>query len=704
MNLSQKQFTVVATVVGISLTALQLPSNSVLRGQSQDIPVNEFTSDQVAEGVVLPADAHNFFTCTTGGSVSTHATSLGNVRAWTYEFTGNEPPFNGEFFISEGELAVNPQYDSLDTLETFKEDRRYYVMNNTDLFYKCGEGLSLREYCGDNIKQENEECDDGNTSDGDGCSQECTIEAVCGNGELEGEEECDDSNTANRDGCDNECQSETGYTCSGEPSECEMLIPTLGGAGTSSSAGYSTSGISAYTSTPSSYGHLSSDSVSSPTTSSFGMSSLVSSSTHSTNSNDARHTVCQNNQCVDVVGVGTNECNSNSDCGGVPVSAHVAQKDIGTGDIAVEHQKNINLLRFEVRADGADLLFTGALFEAKYGSVNNATNYALWVDTDYDGTVDTILEYGVPPMFSQVNFDGLAGGGYVVPDDTDVVFEVHADVAGSLSTEDLQLMFDDGATTDEFAMEVLSNGSPLFDISRDGQCDSSSCDMTLNTVDSQLWTFVSQGDLYVTKDVVPLRNRQLLGGTVGDAVLRLEFRAENEDIDVTDLQISAPPQSRSIDRFELYFDGESTKFADATKGGCGNDEVAYPEHTFCANMENQQLVIPKGRDIEVIIRPRMRSDLVGGISGDAFNTHLSGIVATNFPGAVRARGAESSNDLLQNNSDTIAEGEIFIGAESAGPNQSITGEDETVVMSKITSITNANPDSNGSSVPIGISA
>ncbi len=55
MNLSQKQFTVVATVVGISLTALQLPSNSVLRGQSQDIPVNEFTS---AKGNNLEAEAN----------------------------------------------------------------------------------------------------------------------------------------------------------------------------------------------------------------------------------------------------------------------------------------------------------------------------------------------------------------------------------------------------------------------------------------------------------------------------------------------------------------------------------------------------------------------------------------------------------------------------------------------------------------------
>ncbi len=730
MNSSLKQFAVVATVVGISLTALQLPSNSVLRGQSQDIPVNEFTAQQVADGVVLPADAHNFFTCSTAG-IGIRIHNFIDARFWIYEFTGNEPPFNGEFFISDGELALNPQYGSLDTLESFIGGRRYYVMSAKDMYFKCNEGISLNAYCGDSIVSENEECDDGNNLDNDGCNATCQIERcgdgvvsgnedcddgnqvggdgcsaecdreVCGDGIITPNEKCDDANGLNRDGC-NACQKELGYSCSGEPSECYMLIPTLGGAGTSSSAGFSTStSLSLFShtsipSTPSSYGHLSS----------FGMSSsLVRSSTHSTNSNDARHTECQNNQCVDVVGVGTNECETNNQCvGNVGAAAFVTQKEIGTGDIAVENQKNINLLRFEIWAQTESLLFTQAIFEAQEGSANNATNYALWVDTNADHVVDTIVQDGVSAQAGQVKFDNLAGGGIVIPKSTTGTYEVHADVAGSLTSNILQLAFEDGLFSNTIAMESVSNGTDLYGIERDGQCTESHCDIVLRTTDSQPWTLVSQGDLFVTKDTQPLRNRQLLGGTLGEAVLRLEFHAENEDIDVTDLQISAPPLSRSIDRFELFRDGESTKFADATKGGCGSDATAYPDNTFCANMENLQLVVPKGEDIDVIIRPRMRTDLVGGISGDAFNTHLNGSVATNLPGAVRARGAESSNDLSQNDGDTIAEGEIFIGADSAGPTQSITGEDETVVMAKITSITNANPDGNGTAVPTGISS
>ena len=63
-----------------------------------------------------------------------------------------------------------------------------------------------------------EQCDDGNTVDGDGCSATCTVEvgANCGNGDLELDngEECDDGNTADGDGCSANCQFETlGQTC-----------------------------------------------------------------------------------------------------------------------------------------------------------------------------------------------------------------------------------------------------------------------------------------------------------------------------------------------------------------------------------------------------------------------------------------------------------------------------------------------------------
>src|SRR5450432_3201880 len=93
--------------------------------------------------------------------------------------------------------------------------------------------LETANTCGDGIVQvATETCDDGNTVDGDGCDSHCHIEtsAKCGNGTLDAGEVCDDGNHASNDGCSSTCQVEAGYTCTGTPSVC-----TIGGAGTCAS-------------------------------------------------------------------------------------------------------------------------------------------------------------------------------------------------------------------------------------------------------------------------------------------------------------------------------------------------------------------------------------------------------------------------------------------------------------------------------------
>ncbi|MDP2631877.1 MAG: IPT/TIG domain-containing protein [Candidatus Uhrbacteria bacterium] len=88
--------------------------------------------------------------------------------------------------------------------------------------------------CGNGIVETGEDCDDGLSVDGDGCSSECLSEGsstcasadsslCCGNGELEESatlgvlEECDDSNTRDGDGCSATCLNEgsrvIGATC-----------------------------------------------------------------------------------------------------------------------------------------------------------------------------------------------------------------------------------------------------------------------------------------------------------------------------------------------------------------------------------------------------------------------------------------------------------------------------------------------------------
>jgi fibro-slime domain-containing protein len=76
--------------------------------------------------------------------------------------------------------------------------------------------------CGDHVIEAPETCDDGNNTDGDGCSATCTLEcgwecpmgavcraAKCGDGMVAGKEQCDDGNNTNGDGCSANCTLES---------------------------------------------------------------------------------------------------------------------------------------------------------------------------------------------------------------------------------------------------------------------------------------------------------------------------------------------------------------------------------------------------------------------------------------------------------------------------------------------------------------
>jgi cysteine-rich repeat protein len=63
-------------------------------------------------------------------------------------------------------------------------------------------------YCGDNVKDPGEECDDGNANNTDACNNACGITDGCGDGNLDAGEQCDDDNQVSNDGCSATCQIE----------------------------------------------------------------------------------------------------------------------------------------------------------------------------------------------------------------------------------------------------------------------------------------------------------------------------------------------------------------------------------------------------------------------------------------------------------------------------------------------------------------
>jgi len=95
--------------------------------------------------------------------------------------------------------------------------------------------------CGDHMIEGKEECDDGNTTSGDGCAADCKLEcgwqcppgavcraAKCGDGKVAGNEQCDDGNTIAGDGCSADCTLESRPTSVPEGWTCTSLAGAMG--------------------------------------------------------------------------------------------------------------------------------------------------------------------------------------------------------------------------------------------------------------------------------------------------------------------------------------------------------------------------------------------------------------------------------------------------------------------------------------------
>jgi cysteine-rich repeat protein len=141
-----------------------------------------------------------------------------------------------------GGFTTNPQVARFDNLAS-ATDTTVFVIADGEGAADQGEALLeivfYTPICGSGSIDTGEVCDDGNTSDGDGCSADCsTIELgytcptagspcapiVCGDGVREGAEVCDDGNAIDADGCSADCSTiEPGFFCP-TSGPCQALL------------------------------------------------------------------------------------------------------------------------------------------------------------------------------------------------------------------------------------------------------------------------------------------------------------------------------------------------------------------------------------------------------------------------------------------------------------------------------------------------
>jgi fibro-slime domain-containing protein len=175
---------------------------------------------------------------TLGGCAGVNQKGGGGTQGGGGGGPGNGVPISGNILTTcgDGKLEGSEQCDDGNTISGDGCSKLCQIEADFTCPPTPGQPCTNTSICGDGIVSSQEACDDGNTAGGDGCSADCkTVEPgyqcrvpgrkctpLCGDGKIMGGEQCDDGNMASGDGCSSTCLIEPGATCTGTPSVCKV--------------------------------------------------------------------------------------------------------------------------------------------------------------------------------------------------------------------------------------------------------------------------------------------------------------------------------------------------------------------------------------------------------------------------------------------------------------------------------------------------
>lgn len=433
---------------------------------------------------------------------------------------------------------------------------------------------------------------------------------------------------------------------------------------------------------------------------------LIDEHEYETNHPEPGNAVCGNGvkeqfeQCDDGNTQDSDGCSSICILVSEPIRRAVVQIDQQTTGVlttVAQGQTDVALLKFTAVAGRQDAILTDVTFDAAIGSLLYAQHYELVMDRDGDGIYERIAQSEGKVTQNRLTFDKILGGGIVLPKGLIIPFLVRADLTAANGPVSLGLKF---ATSlpDYVQAQGAVDGYQLEGVETNGACTAPNCFIRVNTMGSTNLSVQLTGNLYVTKDSSTVRSHILLGGTVTDELLRLRLHAESDSIDLKTIRIDGVPSS--VDALLLYraAPGQSASgspFAQASHGQCPEQSASR----FCAELGLRTFVVSPTEDTVIVMKAQMKSDQFGGASGQMFQPIITGAVSGDNA-AIEARSVSSSGELAQNDNDSTADGEIFIGIATPGSNTAISGQTNDTSLASIGSVLNDGP-AEGSSIPSG---